>query len=48
MFFFSFLSFVFYDSNLSNSRLDYPFTNRRKTGCKSELFFKKEKHFFGR
>ena len=46
MFFFSFLSFVFYDSNLSNLRLDYPFTNRRKTGCKSELLFKKRKIFF--
>jgi len=27
-------------------RLDYPFTNRRKTGCKSELFFEKKKNIF--
>jgi hypothetical protein len=27
-------------------RLDYPFTNRRKKGCKSELFFEKKKNIF--
>jgi serine phosphatase RsbU (regulator of sigma subunit) len=27
-------------------RLDYHFTNRRKTGCKSELFFEKKKNIF--
>jgi hypothetical protein len=26
--------------------LDYPFTNRRKTGCKSELFFENKKNIF--
>ena len=35
---------MFYGSNPSNLRLDYPFTNRRKTGCKAELFLKKSPH----
>ena len=28
--------------------LDYPFTNRRKTGCKSELLFEKKRNIFSR